>query len=221
MESNAVDDFTAGFAPVIDEICAYDYASLTADELSLVAFAYHAFSIQFRENLHVTLKLYPDDPQLQKLLHAECATANLSPWPGVAAPDEAMDHDAFMARVLTLSPIDPQTRERVVSASQDYLERVRNVDDVTKAMSIASYENGGLEAVFTAFLAARQWDTPLLQGFRHFLVKHIEFDSDPTEGHGALCRSLVPDDRIRPLWSAFRDLLLEAVPTLGVRTARY
>ena len=66
-------------------------------------------------------------------------------------------------------------------------------------MSIASYENGGLEAVFTAFIRAKDWDTPLLQGFRHFLVKHIEFDSDPMEGHGALCRALVPDDRKNPV----------------------
>jgi hypothetical protein len=212
-----VDEVTAGFAPVIDEICAYDFAALNVEQLSLVAWAYHAFSVQFRENLLVTLDMYPDDPQLRKLLHAECETSNLSPWPGVAAAGEAMNHDTFMARVLTLSPIDDSLQQRAKLAGENYLNHVRQADDITKAMSIASYENGGLEAVFTAFIRAKDWDTPLLQGFRHFLVKHIEFDSDPMEGHGALCRALVPDDRIRPLWSAFRDLLLETVPNLAIK----
>jgi hypothetical protein len=63
-------------------------------------------------------------------------------------------------------------------------------------------------------LQAPHWDTPLLAAFRHFLVKHIDFDSDPDQGHGALVQHLVPDDRIRCLWVEFRDLLIAAVPRL-------
>ena len=209
-----MNELTAGYVPVIEEICAYDYPALTAEQLSLVAWAYHAFSVQFRENLITALELYPDDTQLQKLVVEECATDNLSPWPGVAAPGEKMDHDAFMGRALLLSPIDPGLRARAQAAGQAYLRRVRGADELTKAMSIASYEAGGLEAVFTAFLRARCWDTPLLHAFRHFLLKHIQFDSDPDQGHGALCRHLVPDSRIRPMWLAFRDLLVEVVPQI-------
>ena len=85
---------------------------------------------------------------------------------------------------------------------------------MTGALSIASYEDGGLENVFGAILKAPHWDTPLLQAFQHFLSEHIRFDSDPDAGHGALCRHLVPDDRVLPLWTAFRRLLVEAAPAL-------
>jgi hypothetical protein len=68
--------------------------------------------------------------------------------------------------------------------------------------------------VFRAFLQARHWDGPLLQAFRHFLTEHIRFDSDPGQGHGALCRHLTPNDSVLPLWTAFRDILVEAAPGL-------
>ena len=86
------------------------------------------------------------------------------------------------------------------------------MDHHVKAISLASYECGGLEAVFKAMLRAEDWGTPLLAGFRHFLEKHIDFDSDPKEGHGALIQHFIPDHRARAMWVAFRDLLLVAVP---------
>jgi hypothetical protein len=95
-----------------------------------------------------------------------------------------------------------------------YLQRVREVDPKARAISIASYEDGGLERVFNAFLQAKRWDSALLRAFRHFLVRHIEFDSDVEQGHGSLSRHLTPDDRILPLWAAFQDLLVESVPAL-------
>ena len=55
---------------------------------------------------------------------------------------------------------------------------------------------------------------PALRAFRHFLLEHIRFDSDPNVGHGALSRHLSPDDRILPLWTAFRDLFRDFVPEL-------
>lgn len=209
-----MDEMTAGYTPVIEEICAFNWPALSAEQMSLVAWAYYYFSVQFRENLLATVAMFPDDPQLMQLWQEECDTANLSPWPGVAEPGEAMNHDEFMLRVLGLSPVPEAARRRAEAAGAKYLAEVRAADELTKVMSIASYEGGGLEAVFRAFVRARDWPTPLLQGFLHFLVKHIQFDSDPDEGHGSLCRHLRPDDRIRPLWAAFRDLLLDAVPDL-------
>ena len=81
-------------------------------------------------------------------------------------------------------------------------------------MALASYEDGGLERVFRAILTAPDWNGPLQQAFRHFLTKHIRFDSDPDQGHGALCRHLTPDDRVLPLWAEFKQMLIEAVPRL-------
>ena len=56
-----------------------------------------------------------------------------------------------------------------------------------KALALASYEDGGLESVLKTILTAPDWDDALLQAFKHFLVEHIRFDSDPEQGHGALC----------------------------------
>jgi hypothetical protein len=216
-----VDEMTSGYQPVIDEICDLQWSVLGREQLSAVAWAYYYFSIQFRENLECTFDTYPDDANLQCLMREECATDNLSPWPGVAALDEKMNHDEFMRRVLRLSPIHPDVEANIKAAGQLYLSKTGQVDNNIKAMGIASYEAGGLESVFKSMLKAPQWDTPLLEGFKHFLVMHIGFDSDPDEGHGALVQHLVPDDRIRCLWVAFRDLLVAAVPELMDRsTAR-
>jgi hypothetical protein len=92
--------------------------------------------------------------------------------------------------------------------------RMRDQDEHARAMSIASFEDGGLERVFTAILTCGCWDTPLLQAFQHFLVKHIEFDSGPDDGHGALARHLKPDERILPLWEGFYSLFVDSVPCL-------
>jgi len=181
------------------------------------AWAYYFFSIQFRENLQIARMLYPEDVKLKQLEEEECDTHNLSPWPGVALPAERMNHDEFMRRSLELTPLDRSARQRLEELGTAYLAKVREVAPLTRALSISSYENGGLHSVFTAYLTAPSWDTPALKAFGHFLVQHIKFDGDGTEenGHGALARHLVPDDRILPLWADFRDLLIDSVPRLA------
>src|SRR5262249_4369000 len=155
---------------------------------------YYYFSIQFRENLEVARRLYPDDDRLLQLDHGERNTDNLSPWPGVAARGERMNHDEFMRRTLALTAIEESRRHHLESIGESYLAKIRAMDDMSKAVSIASYEDGGLERVFRAILEAPHWDNPLLQAFKHFLTEHIRFDTDPEQGHGALCRHLPPND---------------------------
>lgn len=205
------------YEQLIDEICDLNWTGLSEAELISVAWAYYHFSVQFRECLEIARKLYPDDELLLELEHGECNTSNLSPWPGVAATDEKMNHDEFMRRTLALTAISDEKRRALQKSGQTYLSKVRAIDRRTRAMALASYEDGGLEKVFRAFLTAPHWDKPLLQAFKHFLVEHIRFDSDPDHGHGALCRHLPPDDRIVPLWAAFKQVLTEAVPQLAPR----
>jgi hypothetical protein len=198
----------------VDRICDMDWSDLTEQEFIDVAWAYYYFSIQFRENLTVACELYPDDSKLQQLEREECATDNLSPWPGVAARGEKMNHDEFVRRLLELAPIDAEKRDLFEAQGAQYLAEVRAMDDLTRAVSIASYEDGGLERVFRAFLRAPNFSNPALKAFRHFLSEHIRFDNDPEQGHGALSRHLAPDDRILPLWLGFERLLVAFVPTL-------
>jgi hypothetical protein len=202
------------YKQVIDEICDLDWVNSTRTDITSVAWAYYYFSTQFRECLEAARSLYPKDDRLLQLDHGERDTDNLSPWPGVAKRGEKMHHDEFMRRTLELEPISDDLRRSLVAVGQSYLTNVRSIDGNTRALALASYEDGGLERVFEAILKARDWSGPLLQAFKHFLLEHIRFDSDPDQGHGALCRHLTPDDRILPLWVEFRQILVKAAPGL-------
>lgn len=200
---------------VVDEISDLRWAELTRNELVSVAHAYYFFSVQFCETVEIACERVPWDTKLLELRDGECMTDNLSPYPGVAEPGEKMNHDEFMRRAVAMSPRDAEETRRIDDLGQDYLAKARAVDPEIRVMSLPSYEDGGLTRVFGAVLDARDWDDPALAAFHHFLVGHINLDSNPDVGHGALCRHLVPDDRILPLWQAFRDLLVGAAPRLA------
>jgi len=208
------------FEAVVDDICRLNWNGLSSNGLINVAWAYYYFSVQFRENLEIARTLYPDDAHLVALDLGERNTNNLSPWPGVAAPGEKMNHDEFMRRALMLTPVTGERRRSLTVLGESYLAEMRSLDNTVRALSLASYEDGGLEAVFVAILTAQNWDGPLLGAFKHFLTEHIRFDSDPETGHGALCRHLAPDDRILPLWTAFRKLLVASAPSLAASSVQ-
>jgi hypothetical protein len=205
---------SARYRRVIEEIASLNWQGLTRQDVLAAAHAYYYFSVQFRENLEIAVALHPWDAGLAELHAGECDTANLSPFPDVAAPGEKMDHDEFMRRLLRHSDLEPARLHSITRLGAAYLAECRGVDRLARALSISSYEDGGLEAVFTAILSAPNWTGTALLAFRHFLTEHIRFDSDVETGHGALGRSLVPDDRILPLWEAFYDLLIGAAPKL-------
>lgn len=199
---------------VISAICDLNWGGISETEMMDVATAYYYFSIQFRENLLIARRLYPDDNKLIELEAGECNTDNLSPWPGVALDGERLDHDEFMSRLLDLSPLNEHRRKELDGLGQAYLTAIRRFTPQTRARSIASYEDRGLEKVFTAMLTFNRWNNASLQAFKHFLLGHLEFDADPDHGHGALARHLGMDDDVLPLWSEFRRILVVAAPGL-------
>jgi hypothetical protein len=198
------------FERVIDDLCRLPWATVDADDLKRVAKAYYYFSVQFRENLEIAVGLFPDDQKLKQLYEGECDTDNLSPWPGVAEAGEKLNHDEFVRRLLSLQPIEQD--DYLTLVGQCYLDRVRELDDMTRATSLASYEDGGLSRVFLAILRASDWQGAGPRAFRFFLQQHILFDSEDAGAHGALSRHLSADDDVLPLWIAFRELLVAAVP---------
>ena len=207
-------DSPFAYQRLIQEICGLNWQRLTRHDLINIAWVYYYFSIQFRENLEIARNLFPNDSRLRELDEGERNTDNLSPWPGVANPGERMHHDEFMRRTLQLARIDHARQLRLTAIGSAYLKRIRAMDRMTRVLSLASYEDGGLEKVFRMILTALDWDDPLLEAFKHFLTEHIKFDSDPEHGHGAICRHLTPDDTIVPLWSEFRTMLIWAAPRL-------
>jgi len=200
-----------GYKKIVDDICELDWANLSSEEMVAAACAYYYFSIQFRENLQIARSLFSSDTKLAQLEREECDTSNLSPWPGVALPGEKMNHDEFMRRTLLLNVIPAEAEAQAKLAGETYLAQVRSEEPMARALSISSYEDGGLEAVFRAILQYKNWDNDLLRAFEHFLVEHVRFDSDPDAGHGALSRHLQPDDRVLPLWIAFKQLFIACV----------
>lgn len=206
---------TTPYARIIDEICELNWSALSREELIDVAWAYYFFSVQFCENVGIARRLYPDDKRLEELDRGERDTDNLSPCPGVVSAGERVDHDEFMRRALNLEAIDEMRRRRLLTIGSAYLGKVRASDDATRALSLPTYEDGGLERVFRSILRAPRWDGPLLQAFKHFLVGHIALDSNPKEGHGSLCRHLAPNARVFDLWLAFKQSLIAAAPILA------
>lgn len=211
---NASDAHLTSHKDLVDEICSLDWEALGAAEMTDVAWMYYYFSVQFCETVGIARDLFPNDRMLEELDRGERNTDNLSPCAGVVGVGERVDHDEFMRRTLKLTPIDDARRLRLQNIGQEYLKTVRAMPDLVRVQSLASYEDGGLESVFRAILRARNWDGALLRAFKHFLVGHIELDSDPQHGHGALCRHLQPSEEVVEAWTAFRDGLVAAAPTL-------
>lgn len=201
------------FENVIDQICEMSWEKISSDEVLKVAKVYYYFSIQFRENLAIACDLLPSDEKLSRLYREECDTDNLSPYPGITAVGERIDHDEFMRRLLLIQPIEQEAE--LEKAGNAYLEQIHNINSFVRAQSIASYEDGGLNSVFSAMLRAPVWRGAGQQAFRFFLEQHIRFDTDADAGHGALSRHLGRDDAILPLWTAFKDLLMRAAPILA------
>jgi hypothetical protein len=200
--------------PVISEICSLAWGDLSESDMVSAAWAYYYFSIQFRENLEIACAEYPDDQNLARLKLEECDTDNLSPYPEITTAGEKLDHDEFMRRALSLSPLTDETLRRFEAGGARYLEEVRAMSPHARALSIANYESGGLERLFKAMLQAPVTGNRLVAAFRFFMEEHIRFDSDPIQGHGALSRTITGDADIRPLWEAYKRLLLEFAPNL-------
>ena len=203
------------YQPVVGQIASLSWQYLTREELLAAAWAYYYFSVQFRESLNLACEAYADDPRLLSLRDGECDTDNLSPYPDVAKVGEQMNHDEFMRRTLSLAHLDGHEQARLTQIGLRYLTATRKLPAHARAMSIPTYEDGGLETVFRAILTAPDWQHPALKAFNHFLTEHIRFDSDSENGHGALSRHLRPDGETLLLWTYFRDLLLESVPSLA------
>lgn len=200
------------YQAVIDDICNLNWSSLNREELMAVSAAYYFFSVQFVEAVDIACRLYPSDPKLAELRGGECDTDNLSPYPGVAKEGEKMNHDEFIRRAVAMSSLNAAERARVERIGRAYLDDVHGIEPLVRAISLSSYEDEGLPRVFSAMLNAPDWDEPSLGAFRHFLVLHVHLDSNV---HGELCRHLAADDRILPLWKAFRNLVVDAAPKLA------
>jgi hypothetical protein len=106
-------DARGGFAfeGVINQICRMPWAKISNHEVLKIAKVYYYFSVQFRENLAIACLLYPRSENLQKLYREECHADNLSPFPGITAVGERINHinhDEFLKKITPIT--DSSTR---------------------------------------------------------------------------------------------------------------
>src|ERR1700733_6380329 len=120
------------FEAIIDDISGMAWEDLTDFELLRVIKAYYYFSIQFRENLEIACRRYPEDVNLKALYLGECNTDNLSPWPEIVGNGGKINHDEFLRRLLGLQTIayDNDLEE----AGTSYLKEIRQTDNAIRAM---------------------------------------------------------------------------------------
>ena len=98
------------FEEVINQISRMPWEKISNHDVLKIAKAYYYFSVQFRENLAISCLLYPRDENLRKLYKEECHTDNLSPYPGITAIGEKINHDEFIERLLLFQPIQQEYR---------------------------------------------------------------------------------------------------------------
>ena len=121
------------------------------------------------------------------------------------------------SRLLTLQPMgDVAAIER---AGAVYLAKSRAMTITSWPRASPAMKMAACRPSFGAMLRAPSWTGAGQRAFRHFLEKHIEFDSDEDAGHGALSRHIPVDDSILPLWVAFEDILRCAVPAFAHHAA--
>jgi hypothetical protein len=212
--SNVLDIRACSYEQIISEICEFGWPDFTEHDMICAARAYYFFSVQFRENLQLACELFPANKNLKLLKSEECDTDNLSPFPHISISGEKLNHDEFVRRLLELSPVTKSEHHYFNSVGDRYLNEIRDIDPMLRALSIASYEDGGIERVFTAILTAPEFTNSSLKAFRFFMREHIRFDTDLQQRHDILSKQLLPDDRVVPFWAAFKRLFIECVPRL-------
>ncbi len=208
---------TARFQPLaVCEIAAMNWVALSPDERVDVAWTTYFFSVQCRESLNAALQVHPDHEGLKHYAQAVCQTTNLSPWTGVASPGEAMHHDEFLRRVLTREPVCQERRARLQRLGAAYLVTTRGLNAPVKAMGVLSYLTGGLDAVYRTIQSTAQGEGELMRGFRYFLTEHVRLvHASQAELPSASSAGSNDGDSAGLMWTAFRDLLLQTVPSLS------
>lgn len=194
----------------VKKILDLPFEDLGSTELVRMCYLSWVTAIEFAEALRVAERLYGDHAGLRNMIAGELQTTNL------AFDDyhRAGDHHEFLAHFLARHGHTDELAAELGSAGTEYLDRCRELDDLTRAMSVFSREEE-LPRIFTRFLRSpeRNWKLPLLRAYRYYLERHIALDSDEG-GHADMICDLPFDDRIEPFYHA-RFRLYRRVPTFA------
>ncbi len=192
---------------VVRQIKALNWENLSSDELVVVWYLSYVAAVEFAEALRLALRLYPDNPGLKAMAYGELKTRNLSLDDFRAAGD----HHEFLAHFLAKHDVTEQMERQLGEHAAAYLAACRSLSDDVRAMTVFSREEE-LSGIFARILQAGDWSAPGLYAFRHYLSRHIVFDSGEG-GHYDLVSDFPVDDQVLPFYEA-RLKTFKLVPSL-------
>ncbi|MDR3440146.1 hypothetical protein [Telmatospirillum sp.] len=181
---------------VVREIKGLNWENLDGDDLQVVMYLSYIAAVEFAEALRLALDLYPSHEGLLEMAHGELKTKNLL----LDDYRDAGDHHEFLAHFLEKHDLTEPMRQRLGRHADAYLAACRSLDENVRAMTVFSREEE-LSGIFARMLDAEDWSYPGLYAFRHYLSRHITFDSGEG-GHHDLVSSFPIDDRVYPFYAA-------------------
>ncbi len=197
---------------VVRKIKELDWEHLNAEELVVVWYLSYVAAIEFAEALRIALRMYPDDEGLKRMAFGELKTRNLS----LDDFRVAGDHHEFLAHFLKKHNVTEKMERELGEHAARYLAACRELSDEVRAMTVFSREEE-LSGIFARILQAKDWSAPGLYAFRHYLSRHITFDTGEG-GHHDLVSSFPVDDQVLPFYQA-RLETFKLIPSLWKNAA--
>ncbi len=157
-----------------------------------------AAAIEFAEALREGLKVYKQDPDLQKMARGELKTDNLN----FADYDKRGDHWEFLDHFLKKTGYVADVA--LEDSTARYIDSCRTLDPQVRAHTVFSREHE-LGAIFDAILQNEHWTTETLLAYKHFMERHIQLDTEEG-GHGDAVSKYPIDDSVLPFYQARLDM---------------
>lgn len=207
------EDDSFEYKKVVKQIRQLSWTSLNSEELQVVMYLSWVAAVEFGEALRVALSVYPEHEGLQEMAHGELKTKNLLLDDFVIAGD----HHEFLHHFLVKHDVLRPLEQRLGTHAAAYLKACRSLSPENRAMTVFSREEE-LSGIFARMLEASDWSAPGLYAFRHYLSRHITFDSSEG-GHHDLVSSFAIDENVLPFYAA-RLETFRLVPGLWSSTPR-
>lgn len=124
---------------------------------------------------------------------------------------QAGDHHEFLAHFLRKHGLLEKMQARFSKDVDAYMSACRSLSDEDRAMTVFSREDE-LSGIFARILDARDWSAPGLYAFKHYLSRHILFDTGDG-GHHDLTSDFPVNDNVLPFYTA-RYEAMKLIPAL-------
>lgn len=208
--TRTLNDSQPEYKSVVERIKQLNWPELSSSDLTSVWYLSWVAAVEFAEALRIALDIYPQHRGLTLMARGELKTKNLRLEDFL----QAGDHYEFLEHFLKKYGVVERIDQSLVEHGERYLQACRKLSGYDRAMTVFSRELE-LSGIFERILEAPDWSAPGLYAFRHYLARHIQFDSS-AGGHHDLTSDFPVDDRVLPFYQA-RLESFRLIPTLFSR----